>query len=333
MDNEFQTEQKKGSKKPYVIAIILALALIITITATSYAYFVATTSGTGNENVITTANMAIEFSDGPQVGLENAIPGQSVTKTFTVRNTGNVATTYDIYLSDLINDFEDKTDLVYTLTSSNGANVSSQTQIPSTSSKIVSNQSIGVGETHNYTLVITFKETNDNQDDNKGKTFSTIIKINEVAEGSNVPSTPAVSAIETCPGCKFVYTTNTLTIETSTVPDEATDDYTILTSTHPYFLGLIGNETTGVIERAFACGVENGTPFCLEGYDTSKYANNVDILNTIYPSCNTSASSSNSICYGSSVTAGAYSSGSVGVYVDDGDCSVSYNGDATCYEY
>ena len=52
--------------------------------------------------------------------LDNAIPGSSVSKTFTVKNTGNVATNYTIYFSELSNKFVDKTDLVYTLTSSNG---------------------------------------------------------------------------------------------------------------------------------------------------------------------------------------------------------------------
>ena len=176
---EINDNQKKNSKTPYVIGILLALILVTVIISSSYAYFTATVTGTSNNNVVTTGSMEIEFSDGPQVGLENALPGSFVEKTFSVRNTGTVDTYYDIYMSDLINNFADKTDLVYTLSSSNGASVS-ETQVPDVNTKIVQNQALAVGQTHNYTLRITFKETNDNQDDNKGKNFSTVIRINEV---------------------------------------------------------------------------------------------------------------------------------------------------------
>ena len=176
---EINDNQKNNSKTPYVIGILLALILVTVIISSSYAYFTATVTGTSNNNVVTTGSMEIEFSDGPQVGLENALPGSFVEKTFSVRNTGTVDTYYDIYMSDLINNFADKTDLVYTLTSSNGASVL-ETQVPDVNTKIVQNQALAVGETHKYTLRITFKETNDNQDDNKGKTFSTVIRINEV---------------------------------------------------------------------------------------------------------------------------------------------------------
>ena len=55
--------------------------------------------------------MKIKFADGPEISLKNAIPGDSLIKIFTVENTGTVATTYDIYLSDVVNTFVDKSDL------------------------------------------------------------------------------------------------------------------------------------------------------------------------------------------------------------------------------
>ena len=144
------------------------------------------------------------------------------------------------------------------------------------------------------------------------------------------PSVPTMD--EMCPGCQFVYTTDELTIGTSTAPEGTTNDYTTLTSTHPYFLGIITNSSTGVIERTFACGVEGTTPFCLEGYDTSKWSDeyNVGTLNTIFPSCNASASGSYADCLGSSVDADANSNGNVGVYDDGGSCNVLSDGSAGC---
>ena len=185
MDNENieiieDNNKKKGSKRPYVIAILMALLLVITITATSYAYFTANVSGTGHNTVVTTTSLEIEFTDGPQVALENAVPGQYIEKTFKVENKGSGDTPYDVYMSEVINDFADKSDLVYTLTSSDGGANISETQVPDVNTKIVNSHLLRAGETHNYVLRITFKETNDNQDDNKGKNFSTVIRINEV---------------------------------------------------------------------------------------------------------------------------------------------------------
>ena len=210
MDNENieiieDNNKKKGSKRPYVIAILMALLLVITITATSYAYFTANVSGTGQNNVVTTTSLEIEFTDGPQVALENAVPGQYIEKTFKVENKGSGDTPYDVYMSEVINDFADKSDLVYTLTSSDGGANISETQVPDVNTKIVNSHLLRAGETHNYVLRITFKETNDNQDDNKGKKFSTVIRVNEVkeletlinkvnsfAEGANTTSTDVI---------------------------------------------------------------------------------------------------------------------------------------------
>ena len=55
--------------------------------------------------------MKIKFADGPEISLKNAIPGDSLIKIFRVENTGTVITTYDIYLSDVVNTFVDKSDL------------------------------------------------------------------------------------------------------------------------------------------------------------------------------------------------------------------------------
>ena len=187
MNNETNLNKETNvqmSKRPYIFAITLSLILVVTIISTSYAFFTASVTGTGNNTVITSGNMAIDFTDGPEVGLNGALPGQYVEKTFSVTNTGTVDTYYDIYLSDLLNNFADKTDLVYTLTSNNGGQSISQTVMPDISTKIVSNKMLPVGTTHNYTLRVDFLETNTNQDDNKGKTFSTVIRINEVQEHS-----------------------------------------------------------------------------------------------------------------------------------------------------
>ena len=171
-------------KKILILSIVGVLMLVSIVVATSYAYFVANVSGNKDTNnvVVTNGVMSLEYKDGDEITLANAVPGNSVSKTFTVKNTGNVSTNYTIYFSELSNKFVDKTDLVYTLTSSDGGKNVAQTQVPSTNEAMVSNYAIDAGKTHTYTLTITFLNKDENQNDNMGVTFSTKVSINETKE-------------------------------------------------------------------------------------------------------------------------------------------------------
>ena len=172
------------NKKILILSIIGSLLLVSIAIASSYAYFVANVSGNKDTNnvVITNGVMSLEYKDGDEISLANAVPGNSVTKTFTVKNTGNVATNYTIYFSELSNKFVDKTDLVYTLTSSDGGKNVAQTQVPSKNDAMVSNYAIEAGKTHTYTLTITFLNKDENQNDNMNVSFRTKIGINESVE-------------------------------------------------------------------------------------------------------------------------------------------------------
>ncbi len=171
-------------KKILILSIVGVLMLVSIVVATSYAYFVANVSGNKDTNnvVVTNGVMALEYKDGDEITLANAVPGNSATKIFTVKNTGNVATNYTIYFSELSNKFVDKTDLVYTLTSSDGGKNVAQTQVPSTNEAMVSNYAIDAGKTHTYTLTITFLNKDENQNDNMNVSFTTKIGINESVE-------------------------------------------------------------------------------------------------------------------------------------------------------
>ncbi len=172
----------------FVISSLLVLSLV---TSFSYAYFNAKVKGndTAYETVITSGQMSLLLNDGTIVALNSALPGSSITKTFKVKNTGTVATTYDVYLSELVNTFVDKNDLVYTLTSETGCQTISETVVPNVvgeQSKIVSSCSINPNMEHEYTLNITFKEDNTIQDDNKGKIFNAKISLNEYKEHDSI---------------------------------------------------------------------------------------------------------------------------------------------------
>ena len=168
----------KALNKKYQIALIL-VAIMLIISGVSYAYFAVTATGSSNPNIVTSGTMKITFTDGPEVRLDNAIPGDTLTKTFSVTNTGNVSTSYDIFLSEIADTFADQSDLVYTITSDKGVNITSDTQLPGEDDSLSSNIAIGVGETHNYTLTIKFLNKNQAQDTNQGKQYSA--KVNVIA--------------------------------------------------------------------------------------------------------------------------------------------------------
>ena len=184
-------------KKIIVLSIIGSLLLVSIAIASSYAYFVANVSGNKDTNnvVVTNGVMALEYKDGDEITLANAVPGNSVTKTFTVKNTGNVSTNYTIYFSELSNKFVDKTDLVYTLTSSDGGKSVAQTQVPDSNEAMVSNYAIEAGKTHTYTLTVTFLDKDENQDDNQNVSFSTKVTINETKEVESPSTGGAASTI------------------------------------------------------------------------------------------------------------------------------------------
>ena len=171
---------KKYGKFIIIIGVFLILSLF---TVASFAYFNAVVNGneSSSANVITTGNMKIEYVDGAYISTtETMLPGNYVTKNFTIKNVGNLDTQYNIYLVDVINKFVNRSDLVYELTGDNGLNVG-ESECPYVNSVIASNVSIGVGQEHHYTLKLTFKETNIDQNENLGALFSAKISLNEEA--------------------------------------------------------------------------------------------------------------------------------------------------------
>ena len=152
-----------------------------------------------------------------------------------------------------------------------------------------------------------------------------------------------IPTIATCPGCVFAYTidpwyySGTPTTLTKSQYKENYEDV-ISESGKNHFLGLKLN-ASGTIERAFACGVENGTPFCIEGTtDGSKDSKNRNLLVKLYGEydsdkeggggCFTN-NNGNMDCVGDSLDAFSNSNGSVNVFGNIG-CFVNNDGSMSC---
>ena len=191
--------------KKVIYGFLMALVFMLTLGLT-YAYF---DSGIrGNEEAkditVTTSNLSLYYNSGPELKVDNIEPGKILIKEFTVTNTGDFDTEFDINMTDMINTIK-KSEIVYTLSCEAFENYGLETQISkgtcdgqgstsfnysetSTSQKIKGNNQIKTGITNKYILNITFIETGSVQNYNQGKKFIGKIQINEYNfNDSNVP--------------------------------------------------------------------------------------------------------------------------------------------------
>ena len=120
------------------------------------------------------------------------------------------------------------------------------------------------------------------------------VSINEIAEISIRNNN--VNLMDSCPDCKYIYTSTNISygdsssIIDSSLESQLQNDYKNLNS--KFFLGLKINNTTKVVEKAYACGIafykkENEQAFCIEGkrkgYLTNDiYISNRDVLFSIF---------------------------------------------------
>ena len=171
-------------KKSYLILIISVLILLIGV---SFAYFSLEITGndTAKYNTITTGELKLTFTDTNALTLDNALPGDSATKTISVKNTGTIDTSYNIVWQELTNTItNDELVIEATCKRLNSSNTEEGTcesisQKAVSSNKLKSNISIEAGITHEYTLKLTFIDTGSTQNYNKNKSFNGKIGLEE----------------------------------------------------------------------------------------------------------------------------------------------------------
>lgn len=168
----------KNSLKIFISSIGVAIILAFMATAT-YAYFTLEIEGEGKDISLKTfnKNMEITYTDTSNVTLVNAYTGDMISKTFTVKNTGDVDVYYNVTFEDVVNNFEKPEELVYNITETGGSAYRDDSALPTSDSTILSDIKIPVGETHYYVLIIKFLDKGIDQTYNMNKTFSTNINI------------------------------------------------------------------------------------------------------------------------------------------------------------
>ncbi len=162
-----------------LFAYIGIVLCVLVFGMSTYAYLTVDLSGEEEGPIdikVYDKNVEVTYLDTSNVSMVNAYTGQKIEKTFYIENTSEGIAYYDLILENVVNDFENKSDLVYTLKSNNGIAIYDKT-VPSSDVSLVSNIEIPVGEKHSYELVITFLKTDEDQNGNMNKTFSSNINV------------------------------------------------------------------------------------------------------------------------------------------------------------
>ena len=191
-------------KKNIILAI--ALCICISVIGVSFAYFVSGVNLTGDGSSVngTTADLIkVTYDAGTSaIDLKNAVPGESVSKEFSVKvepvENENTAT-YHIVLNISANDFEKCTtqnqnednnctvnanELTYTLSDNTGVRASGD--LTEANGKVVllkETKTVSTEETFNYTLELTYVNTGADQNHNENKIFTSNLEV-EFAEAN-----------------------------------------------------------------------------------------------------------------------------------------------------
>ena len=237
------------SRKQRIIISITGIVLVsLILIGLTYGYYLTKIKGNANSKSISvvTANLLLEYADvNDELITDSAVePGKSWTKTFVATNKGNKTVTYGVALENVVNQFQRKDDIVYTLdckqysktgfsidktnktvtgTISGTCNgVSEETTFPSIGTILVQND-IADDKAQVYTLTITYKEMNVDQSVDMNKTFSA--KANIVDPNNFKPygtNTLATAIIDSAKTAATSDATRTIYQETpTTIPGQA----------------------------------------------------------------------------------------------------------------
>ncbi len=171
-----------------LLGIGITFLLLATISM-SYAWFSATVKSENvKDQVVTTGTLELTFTDGPEIKIEKARPGQTVEKTVSVKNTGTLDANYNLVWQELTNEIinDELTISIACKSLDKDENPSEAceglAETPISNVKLLKNISIESGYTHNYVITITFKELSKDQNYNQGKNFEGVLGINEYKE-------------------------------------------------------------------------------------------------------------------------------------------------------
>ena len=168
-----------------IVSVAGVFVILLALLGITYGYFLTRVIGNTNDKSIsvTTANLRLVYEDGsPNVIEEDLSPSNTIyEKTFTVTNEGTANITYGVFMIDVINTFERKNDVKYTMECStdgtlNCGTVTTETTFPNGISELVT-ATIEPTKTHTYTFKFTYKDSGTDQSVDMGKKLQGKIQI------------------------------------------------------------------------------------------------------------------------------------------------------------
>ena len=153
-----------------ILAYIAIVVVCIVLSSATYAYVTYEPETVVIKEESTTELLHVDYSETSNISMFNSRAGDEIEKIFTITNVSGKEMYYDINMYNVANSFVKPEDLVYSLSSENGAYTSVKV-VPTQDEAIAKNVKIGINETHKYTLLVTFLKKEDDQFENELKTF------------------------------------------------------------------------------------------------------------------------------------------------------------------
>ena len=173
-------------KNVIIISIAGITLVLLCLLGFTYGYFRAEFSYQSDELKVTTGTLKLDYiDDSPLIYKESFKPGDVITKTFTVENTGTLDATYDLIWKEYNNEITNNELVIKgicdSMTTDNimSGTCSNIEEMPVTANNIKSKVNIAPGIKHKYTIEITFKNLDEEQNYNQGKSFSGIINVKD----------------------------------------------------------------------------------------------------------------------------------------------------------
>lgn len=159
-------------KRQITLMTLGILIVILSMVGVSYSYYTANIKEINKtDTVVKTDKLTLTYTGTKEIEVYNLIPGSSYQKTFKVYNDSTKAVTYNIYMEQIINDFE--CGFNYSI-EYEGKKLIEKSQLPATNTNkeyLVYEMHIGAKETQNFTMTINYENLGYNQNIDKGAEF------------------------------------------------------------------------------------------------------------------------------------------------------------------
>ena len=230
----------------YIVVASALMILICIIYQGTYSYFSDSPDSSGNNTGIDKSTSEIKdliITDGAAIINNGLIPGESVSKTFTVQNPNTKDLCFQLLWTNVTNTLTNKSDLIITLQKSDGTIIISESAnqaFPSTNETLATGLKIKGSTTDTYTLTITYKNTDQNQIADMNATFRGTIT-GQLTECPRNVADEIIANVDTTGACPTVNEDGTVSVtdieDTESLVCSAPDDY----GTSYYYRGNVDN--------------------------------------------------------------------------------------------